>query len=417
MASSSVHIISKTDNTKHAVCQIPHDASELPPSSVLVRTHLISLSSNNLSYARSGGAPLFWWDAYPAPASCPAPYNNREEWGIVSAWGYATVLDSTIDAITKGSLLWGLWPASGHAVQLQLARSAPAGHWTETSPHRGRLMTVYNHYEQVQQAPAEDEEMKATALFKPLWGGPNLLNRSTFSEQQRIHPLGFGLPWSAADADLSSAVVVSLSASSKTGRGFYWELARNRDVAAHGPLGLMQLTSAPETLPAFDTELPVRSASYADADTAAAVSWVAEKKPKRIVIVDFGASDAVLQTLVASLSEAVAEAAVVVIAVGFENKVYTTEELAARRTAISKQVMLNTSGLRDLAIKAVGPETYYRELDETWERCAKDQTFGNITLKTLRGVEGPEGIEGAWSDLCGRKVPASVGLVVEVSKL
>ncbi|OAR02361.1 hypothetical protein LLEC1_02444 [Akanthomyces lecanii] len=344
-----------------------------------------------------------------AAESCPAPYHSRDDWGIVPAWGYADVVGSTIGAIPPGTLLWGFWPASGHAVQLQLEAEELSGHWKETSEHRGTLMTVYNHYQQAKHSDAK--AMQLNALCFPLWSGPNLLNLSTFSDQ-RFHPLGFDLAWSAEDADLSSAVVVSLSASSKTGRSLSWELARNRDTATHGPLALLELTSAPDTLPSFDTQLPVKSAAYTEIDAAA--SWIAQHTPFRVVIVDFGASDAALQALLAAVASTLAS--VTVVAVGSENKVYSTEELKARQDTGVAKVQLNTSGLRDRTIAAIGAERYYRESEETWARCVKDDTFDSISISLRRGVAGRQGIDGAWSDLCSRKVPPSQGLVIDLSE-
>lgn len=409
MSPTEVHVVHKDNNSRHATCTIEQNLPPLAASSIRVRTRLVSLTSNNLTYARTGGPPLHWWDTYPVPESCPPPYQNRDEWGIVPAWGYADVVESTIDAVPSGTSLWGFWPASGHAVQLRLEAEELPGHWRETSEHRGRLMTVYNHYQQANDPAAH--AMQVNALSFPLWSGPNLLNLSTFSDQ-RIHPLGLDLPWSAEDANLSSSAVVSLSASSKTGRSLSWELARNRDTAAHGPLALLQLTSAPETLPSFDTQLPVKSASYTEID--AAVSWIAGHKPSRVVIVDFGASDATLRALLAAVGST--STPVTVVAVGNENKVYSSEELQARQDTGVAKVQLNTSGLRDRTIVAIGAERYYRETDETWARCVKDGTFDNISIRMQRGVAGRQGIEGAWSDLCSRKVPPSQGLVIDLSE-
>ena len=53
-------------------------------------------------------------------------------------------------------------------------------------------MTVYNCYQQVTKTDAQ--AMRTTALCKPLWQGPHLLNTSVFSPQ-RIHLFGFGAPF------------------------------------------------------------------------------------------------------------------------------------------------------------------------------------------------------------------------------
>jgi len=268
-------------------------------------------------------------------------------------------------------------------------------------------MTVYNSYEQVSER--EPQAMRITALCKPLWQGPHLLNASVFSAE-RIHPLGFGAPWSETDADLSSAVVISLSASSKTGRSFGWELARNRDVEKLGPKALLQLTSAPDTLPQYETALPVKTASY---DDSSAMAWTDQFKPSRIVIVDFGASDAVLEAVVMRPSSIAVN--VTVVAVGYEAKVYTQEEIQARMATASTKVPVNTSGIRDKVIECQGASRFARHLDQTWEKCLTERAFHSLQIKVLRAIEGAEGIEGAWSDLCNRMVPADVGVVVDLS--
>jgi hypothetical protein len=104
--------------------------------------------------------------------------------------------------------------------------------------------------------------------------------------------------------------------------------------------------------------------------------------------------------------------------VGYEAKVYSPVELKVR-LSINKslhKVQLNTSGLRDRAIEAIGPDEFFRRQEAAWKRYHEEGGLGSLDLKSLRGVEGPEGIEGAWSDLCGRKVPPNTGIVVDLSK-
>lgn len=56
-----VHVVSKLDNRQHASFDLEvAPQSELSEFSVRIRTQLISLSSNNLSYARMGGF-LHWY--------------------------------------------------------------------------------------------------------------------------------------------------------------------------------------------------------------------------------------------------------------------------------------------------------------------------------------------------------------------
>lgn len=66
MSKMEVHVVSKTDNNRHSSFTIDSNstsssaAEQLEPSCVRARPFLLSLSSNNLSYAR-GGHALHWF--------------------------------------------------------------------------------------------------------------------------------------------------------------------------------------------------------------------------------------------------------------------------------------------------------------------------------------------------------------------
>lgn len=51
-----IHVVSKLDNSQHKTLEVVQDAglNKLAESSIRVRTKLISLTSNNLTYARMG---------------------------------------------------------------------------------------------------------------------------------------------------------------------------------------------------------------------------------------------------------------------------------------------------------------------------------------------------------------------------
>lgn len=441
-----IHVVSKSDNTRHIVCRLPADdhvqeTRTLAPSSVRALVSVISLSSNNLSYARAGTL-LHWWDTYPVPGDAPPPYDDRGEWGIVPAWGYARVVESTIEALPGDSLLWGLWPTSSRPVELRLdpVESSSGRLWAETSPHRSRLMTMYNHY---QHHPGRLTErfMAYRSLF-PVFESAHLLNRAVFPASPAAsptHPLGLpasALPWSSDTARLASAVVVSMSASSKTGRSLAWELARNRGPSAStgqasqagGPLALLQLTSSPRALDASSagagagagagpSALAVRSVAY-DEPSAVSMAWIRQFHPARVVIFDFGAPARTLDAFVEALSESeiVSASSVTIIQVGQEPKVYTDAEQESFRAQSARlgKVQFNTSGVRDRAIEASGPSKYVLDLDEAWARFYAENGLSNIEIKYHVGVEGPLGIEGAWQRLCDGKVSPTEGVVVKM---
>ena len=54
-----VHVVSKADHRQHATFTVAATLGKLAESSIRVRTQLISLTMNNLTYARMGG--IFRW--------------------------------------------------------------------------------------------------------------------------------------------------------------------------------------------------------------------------------------------------------------------------------------------------------------------------------------------------------------------
>ncbi|KAK4108569.1 hypothetical protein N656DRAFT_784077 [Canariomyces notabilis] len=242
----------------------------------------------------------------------------------------------------------------------------------------------------------------------------NFVFAPTSTSTRRLHPFGQGGPWSEEDADLTSAVVISLSASSKTGRSFAWELARDRDVAVHGPLALLQLTSVPGCVPQHPkASLPIMAARYDELERG--MDWVASFRPSRVVIVDFGAAESVSESLAAAANKM--DVAVSVIGVGSEAKVYSESELLGRveRSKRLGKVQLNTGALLDRALEVEAPGKFMSKMDDAWRRCYEEGGFGDIELTFYRGVKGPRGIEGAWTDLCSQRVGPNVGIVVQLS--
>ncbi|RYP04760.1 hypothetical protein DL765_010078 [Monosporascus sp. GIB2] len=218
-----------------------------------------------------------------------------------------------------------------------------------------------------------------------------LLNDFVFSEPS-LHPFGTGAPW-------PEAVVVSLSASSKTGRAFSWNRARNCDGASRGPLALLQLSSAPDSLPRYDgaKTLPTKSARY---DEPNIMAWVSGARPKRVVVVDFGAPKAVRDAVSLAASGMSPAVTVTYVAVGAEAKTYSDAELATlrERAASPGRVMLNTSTLRDRAMELMGPVEYFRRQHEAWTRYHGDWVIIICSLSLVVVSEGPRRLKA--NDIC-----------------
>lgn len=283
------------------------------------------------------------WDAYPVSESYPAPYNDSSAWGIVPAWGFATVEESTIPDLIVGTLLYGFWPTSAAPVDLKLQATGLDGYWVEISEHRKLMMPLYNRYRQTPVSlpvsalsklptPESRAELDRLAWLAVLiWRSGYFLSEYIFppdpEKQAPIHPLGrkSGLAWTADDSDLSSAVVVSLAASTKTARSFAYFLERRSP--GSGPLGFLQVTSSVSSLSeaskTADPSFPSKAIEYSHIDGQDSMEWLKHINPTKIVVVDFGARSNTLERLLQAVKNetALQSTRTVIVQVGGQQKV------------------------------------------------------------------------------------------------
>ncbi|KAJ5914482.1 hypothetical protein N7504_003365 [Penicillium tannophilum] len=419
----TIHVVSKTDNRQHAVVNIPPSLDQtLPTSSLRARPILLGLTSNNLSYAR-GGDLLHWWKTYPIPPTTPSGYNDQSSWGIVPAWGYATVTESSIPGILPDSLIWGYWPTATSPTLLRLEPRDPEGHWVEVSSHRQQLMPIYNLYEQTHPHEEKNLDERAwCALFRGAWVAGYLLSEYVFSPdpqaREPVHPLGAAskLPWSADDSDLSSAVVIVLGASTKVARSFLWCLFHRPKEGR--PLGLVQVTSSPSALQEVADRKGwqdlSRTLTYTEVDSV--TGWIEGLQPSKVVIVDCGARDYVLHQICQNLQESELRSyKTVILQVGSQQKVYTTEEVQAARAAMQSlgKIQYNTSGIQDTVIDREGAKTYFGQVSDRWKEWLADRASAipDMQLVWGQGIAGPMGIYGGWEKLSNGAVRPEEGLV------
>ncbi|PYI17266.1 hypothetical protein BO99DRAFT_404436 [Aspergillus violaceofuscus CBS 115571] len=432
-----VHVVSKQNPAQHATFQLPSPTEPLvAPSSIRVRASLIGLTSNNLTYAMLGTA-WKWWDTYPVPPTAPAPYHDPAGWGIVPAWGYATVLESTVPDLPSGTSIFGYWPASGHAVDLHLTPGEPHGHWTEVSPHRRGLFWLYNQYTAVVDMRFKSLETRGwDCAVRTIWTCGYLLSEYVFTPDPATHPPLHPSPspekeekeeeeeeeakrWTADDADLSHAVVISLGASTKTGRALAHNLACRP--AGTGPRGFLQVTSAPAAIADAATKLappfPTKTVAYADIAAAATEEWLAGRQASKIVLVNFGSRDGgVEQVLGLIRNNPVLKAArLVFIGVGLQQKVHTIDELVALGNVAAQLgiVQLNTSSIMEAALGVVDHKKFFDEVDERWNHWLvnRESAAPDLRLVWGNGVVGAEGLEGGWESLCKSQLNPEEALV------
>ena len=185
--------VARTDLARTTL--VDHARPELSDGEALLRVDRVGLTANNVTYAVLGDA-FRYWEFFP-----PARHGLTDEWGVVPLWGFADVVESTVDAVAPGDRVYGYYPSAGHLV-LRPGRVDARG-FRDTSEHRAELPSTYNVYTLTTGDPTyEAHREDLLILFRPLY----------FTS--------FMLADQVADNDFYHAdTVVLSSASSKTSYG------------------------------------------------------------------------------------------------------------------------------------------------------------------------------------------------------
>lgn len=415
-----IHIVKKSNIGDHSTVSISCSLPPLPENKIRAVPRIVSLTANNLSYAK-GGHIMHWWDAFSLPNGLPSPYNDATQYGIVPVWGYGEILESKIPDLITGSMIWGLWPSHNMPVDLRLQPAFDlAGHYFDVSRHRDKLWKFYNHYI-VASDKIRYRDLDEKTLIRMAWEANVLpaagwmLSRFVLGTSAPvIHPSGLLEGWDREDADLSKAVVVSLSASGRTARAFAHALARQ-----HGPrpLGFLAVSSSTDGsfVPDFTT-FPTKVISYADLQSSHVGDWIANFAPDKIVVLDFGGRGDSLEQLQHALQVCLQGIRVDIIGIGGEAKAQSPEEIAEamkKRAKLTNRIQMNTAGIQDVAIAKIGAEQFFAEKDQASRNFLEQGGTQGLDLQWGEGVKGDNGIEGGWRMLCGGKA-GNVGLVYRV---
>lgn len=189
------------------------DSVALAAGEVRLRITDFALTSNNITYGAFGEA-MHYWDFYPCSVA---------GWGRIPVWGFADVVESTVEGIAAGERFYGYFPMSSHVV-LQPVQ-VNAGGFADGAPHRRELHAVYNRYLRCSTDPGYRADQEAhIALLRPLFVTSFLID--DFLADNRF----FG-----------AASVLLSSASSKTAYGTAFCLAH--PAGAEGAVRVIGLTS------------------------------------------------------------------------------------------------------------------------------------------------------------------------------
>jgi hypothetical protein len=127
------------------------------PGEALFEVERFGFSANNVTYALLGES-LRYWDLFPAGPG----------WGRIPVWGYLRVLASAAPGVAPGRRAFGMCPMATH-VMLRPRRAGRAT-FTEGSPHRADLPSVYNVYAWAPpRAPGPPGDDDALVVLRPVF--------------------------------------------------------------------------------------------------------------------------------------------------------------------------------------------------------------------------------------------------------
>ncbi|KAI3325127.1 hypothetical protein HD806DRAFT_492098 [Xylariaceae sp. AK1471] len=418
----TVQILDKKNYFQQTLLSLPSALPYPPlgPSSLRLRTSVLSLTVNNFTYAALGSL-LNWWDVHPLPPSVPAPYNDASKYGRISAWGYAEVLESTVPEVPKGSYVWGYVPLGTLPQDLEVKTHANGNIKDQifvTSSYRQHVMPIYNRYFVYPSSSGRGSDIAQKtpgvaydALLRVMHATAFLMASFVFSSDvNRVVAPAPGpddAPWSAQDADLADATVLIFAPGSKVGVAFA-SLLRNRTTHEEGrPRKLIGVSS--ESSKSFvDGTGKYDTVVLTSADPLAVLRDHGHEAGKRIVVFDFGARAGAAGRWAAALAPKYAN--LLFVGIGSEIVDPSTAPAGAPAQPPFNAVRVNADDMRRRAMKTIGEEKYWAEEGESWEQLRK----GGIKGFGVTWGEGMQDVIKGWDRLARGEVLPSEGLVYKL---
>lgn len=143
-----------------AETRIAHSELGLAPEAgeIILAPDLVSLTTNNITYAAFGDA-LGYWQFFPT---------GEAGWGHMPAWGFADVVASRAPGVEPGERFFGFFPIASQ-VRMRPERVGEHG-FTDGVAHRKALVAVYNQYVRCASDPYYRPRHEALqCLLKPLF--------------------------------------------------------------------------------------------------------------------------------------------------------------------------------------------------------------------------------------------------------
>lgn len=392
----------------------------LPISSLRIQTTILSLTTNNFSYARIGHL-LGWWDVHPLPPFIPAEFSDSKKFGRISCWGYGIVTDSTVPEIEVGTQVWGYLPIGTLPVDMsvQLNPKIPA-QFREISKHRSHVLPVYNRYLFYPAATAEESvDLKQSqgydSLMQVLFETGYMMNRFVFTWDlaEAVYPFGDskdGWTFDKGSVD-GNTIFILFAGSGKTALSLAHTLKHGRP-KGKAPCAVYAVGSAASKAFTEGTGLYDKVLLY-DAHESNLSTELSLGTATKIMVCDFGARGGAADNWAQKLRQS---HNVVQVGVGSEPMAETPEEatakfLSGRKSSAGLKWNINASVLRTQAMEILGEKAYFEGFMREWNHF-KEQ--GGIKGLHLVWGEGMDDIAKGWERLCKGEVGPDEGLVFKL---
>ena len=428
-----IQILSKNNYEEQYIVSLT-DTIPLAPlhhSAIRVSPKILSLTTNNFTYARLGHL-VGWWDVHPLPPSTPAGFSEAKKYGRISAWGYGVVVESKVTGVEVGTQLYGYLPIGTLPVDLevQLAPNIP-GQVLEISKQREKLMSIYNRYMLYSPAATQEEKAKEKqsqgydSLFQVLFETSYLINRfvlawepdllvlpSDGSEGPR-RPSADTKQWTLVDAKVGdNTTVLIFSASGKTALMFAY-LLKHRRPTDQKPRAIVGIGSDSSKNFTRETGLYDYVLAY-DSDSRDLGAELGLDADSKIIIVDFGSRGGAGDRWAEKLRQSYKNAALLGVGVEVvaDSPEKTTEKFLSNLRTPSLKTPVNASEMRSQAMRIMGEKSYFKDFWEEWNLCKE----GGV-VKGLRLVwgQGMDDLAKAWETLYKGEFRRDEGFVFDLS--
>ena len=341
------------------------DPISIEDGEILLEINQFSFTANNITYAVMG-EKIRYWQFFPPSG------DDKENWGIIPVWGFATIVESKSDELPIGERIFGYFPPASN---LKITPSNVSEYtFFDGSSHRSDLPPAYNLYRRVTKDPGTDSDSdKERMLLYPL-----------FVTAFALHDMLSMNDWYGAEQ------VIIGSASSKTSIGLAYALAEDENAPS-----LVGLTSERNLKSVIDLGIYDTVTSY-DQLTSIDAS-------KAAVIVDMSGNGEMLAQLHSHLGDNMR----------FCSNVGLTHWDAAKPSAgyiQERSEMFFAPGHIQKRIHDWGAEGFDKKSATFIERTA----IKSRDWLVMTNIDGLQGLSDIYDDVCHGKIPPEKGLIIQM---